>query len=420
MTIYANRNSKDVVRNAFYTQAKKGDVICVATPYFSYPDLLLEMVQRGCRVRIVVRLGPSTLPKALSKCLANEQIQIRYFTGRQFHSKLYIFGDRLALVGSANLTEAGMQTNHEICVTVTPESEDFDEIALVFQAYWRDGEVLTRQRLDAYTRIYQNRDVSTADQRLEESVKAEFGEVGPNLGIVDSAPPSADRVFLENYRRRYQDFLSAYRAVERAYSEDGRRLQPEDQVPLRIEVDQFFSFIRERHAPGDGYQAQKLREPEGIAAFAREHFDQWFEERWGYLDNYIPDHYATIIRLIGTKPALMKASKEDLFDALDVCHSFNNRFRFYSGGHETMRAAFLADNDIGQVRKVLLHLLYDSGDFVDRMGTCIFDPAYKLHHVGRSIIQEVYGWVNREQVPICNGRTVKALRYLGADVQIFT
>ena len=53
MTIYANRSPKDVVRNAFYTLAKKGDVICVATPYFSYADLLLEMAQRGCRVRLL-------------------------------------------------------------------------------------------------------------------------------------------------------------------------------------------------------------------------------------------------------------------------------------------------------------------------------------------------------------------------------
>lgn len=53
------------------------------------------------------------------------------------------------------------------------------------------------------------------------------------------------------------------------------------------------------------------------------------------------------------------------------------------------------------------------------MAACIFDEDYKLDEFGRAAVQELYGWVNTENVPICNGRTVKALRYLGCKVEIF-
>lgn len=281
--------------------------------------------------------------------------------------------------------------------------------------------MLTPERLATYAKLYETLQPNAAEARLDQDLAAAFGDVVPLLGIRESAvEPAADQLFLENYRRTYQEFLSAYRSIETAYAKDGRRLQPEERVPLRIEVDLFLSFIRETFTRGDDYAQQPLRDLAAIATFAAEHFDQWFTKRWPYLDNHIPGNYAKIVAALGTRASIERASAEELFAALDVCHSFHDRFRFYSGGHETMRAAFLADNEVVQVRRVLCHLLHDPGDYVARMGACIFQPAYKLHHVGRSVVQEVFGWVNRERVPVCNGRTVKALRYLGADVLIFT
>jgi hypothetical protein len=79
----------------------------------------------------------------------------------------------------------------------------------------------------------------------------------------------------------------------------------------------------------------------------------------------------------------------------------------------------LHDNSLSYIKKVITYLLHGKDDFISRMATCIFDEEYHLHHVGRSIIQELLGWVNRENIPICNGRTVKSLRYLGFNVVIF-
>lgn len=53
------------------------------------------------------------------------------------------------------------------------------------------------------------------------------------------------------------------------------------------------------------------------------------------------------------------------------------------------------------------------------MGNCIFDESYAVKEFGRSAIQELLGWVNKENIPICNGRTVKVLRYLGFNAEVF-
>ena len=86
MAIFANRAAADQIRNAFYTLARRGDVLCIASPFFSNDALVREVADRGCDVRIVVRLGPSTDPAALRRSLRHERIQLRFFTSRRFHS----------------------------------------------------------------------------------------------------------------------------------------------------------------------------------------------------------------------------------------------------------------------------------------------------------------------------------------------
>jgi hypothetical protein len=54
---------------------------------------------------------------------------------------------------------------------------------------------------------------------------------------------------------------------------------------------------------------------------------------------------------------------------------------------------------------------------VRRIYDCIFTSEFKLAHFGRTSIFELYGWVNADGVPPINGRTIKALRYLGFDLR---
>lgn len=113
------------------------------------------------------------------------------------------------------------------------------------------------------------------------------------------------------------------------------------------------------------------------------------------------------------------ASIEEIFDALTVCHSVLERRRFFKGGLPEFKKAFVKENDPGRVKALLTHLLFGSENFVERMADCIFDPAYEIRQFGRSNVQELFSWLNNEDVPICNSRTVKMMRFLGLDVEVF-
>jgi hypothetical protein len=61
--------------------------------------------------------------------------------------------------------------------------------------------------------------------------------------------------------------------------------------------------------------------------------------------------------------------------------------------------------------------LYGKGDIVKRMADLIYDSSYKLNEFGQSNVQELVGWINKEELPVINGRTTKVLRYYGFDVR---
>lgn len=152
--------------------------------------------------------------------------------------------------------------------------------------------------------------------------------------------------------------------------------------------------------------------------FVKVTLDKWFDQRWSYLDDKLP------VQLPRLKPlysidSIDKAAYEEIVDALDVCHSFHERQRYFAGGHATHLEEFKKSNDLKQVRRVIGYLLYGKDDYKTRMGNCIFAPEYKLNQFGRSAVQELLGWINKEGIPICNSRTVKALRYLGYEVAVF-
>ena len=76
----------------------------------------------------------------------------------------------------------------------------------------------------------------------------------------------------------------------------------------------------------------------------------------------------------------------------------------------------MGSNEEQRVKKTLIYLLYGTGDPVTRMANCIYDSEYKLNQFGKSNVQELIGWINKEDLPVINGRTTKVLRYFGNKV----
>lgn len=419
MRIFTNATAKKTVRNAFHLHMNDCQEVFFASPFFSYSEMVEEVLSKGSFVHLIVRLGPATSAADLKKILLHPNVHVRFYTSPKFHSKLYVFGEKTALVGSANLTQSGMNSNQEICAEVPREDEAFDDLVKLFHVYWDDAEALTPDLLEKYDCLSRKHS-TTNNSRFENEIIEQFGDIEPVGGVqVGKKKRSKDRLFLSAYRRTYQEFITAYEEVRDIYLADGRRQQPEEICPLRIEVDQFLSFVRETYSKGVDCVLQPFRTGEERKDFVREKMANWFNLRWNYLDEHIPSHFPRIQNRLGSAEAIKNASMDELLDGLDVCHSFHERLRYFKGGHETHLAVFKESNELNQLRKVLTYLLYGKEDYVTRMANCIFDPQYDLNEFGRSGIQELLGWVNKEGIPICNTRTVKALRYLGYRVAVF-
>ncbi|MEJ2374979.1 MAG: phospholipase D-like domain-containing protein [Pseudolabrys sp.] len=133
-TLFSNspRGRKDFTINFFYGQSSGVKAAQPACPFFSDPKPLEILKTAGCeRVQLIVRLCRFTSPTALIKATEFGNVVMRLFTSDSFHAKFYILGTK-AIVDSANLTAAGLNSNRELSLLVTDEHEDFDEIPVLF------------------------------------------------------------------------------------------------------------------------------------------------------------------------------------------------------------------------------------------------------------------------------------------------
>jgi hypothetical protein len=288
----------------------------------------------------------------------------------------------------------------------------------VFQSYWDEATVLTEKKLEVFRRVRSQNQVPVS-QDLEKALIDAFGDIAPSGIRVKAEKTSKDKLFIHEYSKTYQDFLSKYEMLRSIYKEDGRRKVTEEEVPLRLEIDQFLSFVRDKHAPSESYAEVEVLSGMVLQSRINQYLDLWHETDWQYLYNEIPVGLANIRKVFESSEAIKSATIEEIFDALTVCHSVRERLRYFKGGLPAFKSIFVKKNEPERVRELITHLLFGQNDFVERMADCIYDQNFKLKEFGRSGVQELFGWSNSEEIPICNSRTVKAMRFLGLDVKIF-
>ncbi len=406
----------DFARNAVTEFGAECRDLYIAVAFFTESDVLELVAEKECNIKLIVRLGFPTSPNALGKLMAKPNIQLRYFSDSSFHPKLYIFDDHTALVGSANLTMAALSTNQEVVVSVDSEDERFLELCGLFQDYWGEARVLTSDVLDQYSAIYSKYATISANiSKLDEDIEEEIGVSRFNNIDTGQKPLSKENAFLDLYTKTYQETLAAFKTISDVYLSVGRRKSP--QVPVRIEIDSFFSFVREKKALQESWRYQPIGWTTSMETLLKEHIEEWLDTPWHHFDSEICEtNYPLIVEVFGSVESIMSSSYEELLDGLCVVHSFHDRLRFFKGGLERLKADFSSSNDETKVRETFCHLIHGKGDPVHRMADVIFDPHYKLEVFGKSGVQELLGWVGNDDLPIVNARTTKVLRYYGFEV----
>lgn len=418
--IYANRNThSDFVKNAIEKFTEEKSNVYIAAAFFTEPTVVEEMARKGCRVRLVIRLGFPTNPSAIKRLMGISNVEIRYFTDHSFHPKLYIFGDKAALVGSANLTTAAILTNQEVVTSIEGEDQRLGELSSLFQDYWAQAKVMTDSILSDYEKIYkQNADISRKIDALDDEVIKKIGRVVVNNIDRDEQKESGENIFIDDFRRSYQECVSAFNVIKDVYDRRGYRKAPENLIPLRLEIDSFISFIRDFHARGEIWEAAPRRSGDAQKAYIDSFIDEWSKTYWKHFEETIVQvNYPRLIRAFSSPEEIIASSDDELFEALCVLHSFHDRFRFFDGGLPTWKNVFLKESSPARVRRSLAYLVFGKGDIAVRMANLLYSSEYKLNQFGRANVQELIGWINNQDLPVINGRTTKVLRFFGFDVQ---
>lgn len=420
LSLYSNRNfHKDFIQNAVNALITEANNINIAVAFLTDTSVIENLSKQGCKVRIVVRLGFPTSPNALESLLKISNIQARFFSDRSFHPKLYIFGTSGALVGSANLTRSAMTTNQEIMVHIDAEENIFPELIDLFSEYWEEAKVLTQQTVEDYKKIYNSfKSLSSDVSKLETEVHNKIGKVvGTNIRR-DKTKQSKENIFIEDYRKTYQESVSAFNAIRQIYEKVGKRKKTESEIPLRLEIDSFVSFVRDRHAQKERWKSTPITSGEPQNSKIMELIEEWHQTPWPYFEETIVrETYPRLTTVFASEKSISSANADEIFQALCTLHSFHDRLRFYPGGLETLKQEFLGKNDINQIKESLCYLVHGDTEIIERMANLIFNPKYKLNVFGQSNVQELIGWKNKEELPVINGRTTKILRYFGFDVR---
>jgi HKD family nuclease len=420
--LYTNSNArKDFVINAFNQYLKSAENIYIASAFYTDHDVIKDLINSERQIKIIVRLGFPTSPKALRGLLDYSGVQARYFTSHSFHPKIYIFDGATAFVGSANLTRSALISNQEVMVEITNEDPRFDEIRIVFSEYWDQAQVLNLDAIEIYEKSYENyKKIQDDIEKSNNIILSKLGDVTPEN--IDHSKPNKSKhsLFIDSYSKAYQESVSAFKQVQEEYIKCGRR-SDESLIPLRLEIDSFISYVRSIHVKGEDWRTPKIGWGNEEKSKVKNLIQQWLSAEYKYFDDTIVKvKYPLIIKVFSSIDAIKNASFDEIVDGLLVLHSFNDRLRFYSGGTPTLIAEFKEQNSLEQVKKSLSYLLYGKDDVVKRMANLIFNREYKLNSFGTANVQELIGWINNQDLPVINGRTTKILRYFGFDVKILS
>lgn len=407
MRLITNKNKEnDRMKKVLIDQGINTHVY-IASAFFSESDVTLNMTNRNCTIMLIVRLDFGTSPDALRDILGNPKIDIRFFTGTNFHPKFYIFGTRTAYVGSANFTKKGLTTNNEVTIEFDSEEPIFDELYSVFWDYWNQAEVLTSEKLEIFASIINECKNPEPFRAIKNKIgSVEFDNVNRPKDI-----SSSEEKYITNFRKQYQLYISKFNQLKEIYKGTGIRRYPH--IPLRIEVDRFLWWIREIYIKGDSYKDTPIKTLLEIETCVLPFINDFSISSNSYLDNTAAPHYLDISIGFSSQEKIDHLEYKDLFILLLNVYAFHDSSRYHNGGREQMRIDFENNNTLPKIKNTLKYLLYGKEEYEKRIFKCLYLEEYKLQGFGEHSLKELYGLVNNNDIPICNGRTLKSMEWLG-------
>lgn len=418
--LYANSKTTGFTQNFFLALAGTSKDAFLASPFFTTFAPIRALTEKGCRVSLLVRLCSVTTPTALREAMNDPNVRVRFYTAQSFHAKFYIIGEK-ALVGSANLTDAGLNRNREVSVLLERGRDAaFDELPGLFDLFWEYADVLSKAILDEFERAFKATNRPRGEEQFDAFLKSYVAKREPPTIRVGSEKVTRQRTFLQTFRRKYDEVLiPAYRILEHEYQSLNRRRPEFADVDLDIELNRFLGWLRVARAPGETWMEAPVRSGEDLISNIRHFADDWFTtDNINGGDIYRSDREIENITRIRTNLAsterISSLSYDEIFETLLGCHAFLELLRFTKGSIAGLKVDFAQRNSLDRIKATLSYLAHGAGDAIQRAYDCIYDETYRLERFAEACVMELLGWIDPARPPF-NGRTIKGLRFLGFD-----
>lgn len=407
MRIITNTNKpNDRMKVLLLKQAQPGTEIKIASAFFTSYEILEKMAANETEIKMIVRLNFGTNPKALEKAFALKNVSIRVFTSTHFHPKFYIFGSRIAYLGSSNLTGSGLMDNQEVNIEIDEDEPVFSELEDVFSEYWDSAHPLELKDIEQFTDIVKG--LATPDPSYQ--IKTLIGDFDYNNAGRENTQKGGSAAFVESFKREYQVFLKKHEELEEIYTSVGLRKFPT--VPLRIEIDRFIWWVREIYASDEAVRNATIKTNSQLRLSVPPFVKEFYSLESQFLEESTEPRYKILNEVFASKETIRKTPIEDIMNSLRYVFSFHDHCSRYLGGWEKSNVDFIANNTEKKIKESLGYLIHGKGPYQDRLYQCS-KGDYKLKNFGKNSCTELYGLVNNEDIPILNSRTRNSMEWLG-------
>ena len=407
MQLITNRNNLGKPDNLdFYLKAVcKNTKVKIAVAFFTDYKLIEKLLENNCSIDLIVRLNDGTSPDALSRIYQKPNVKVCYYTSTYFHPKLYLIPDVCAFIGSSNLTNNALTTNNEINlkVDVEEDSELFDELDALFIDYWNEAMPLEADKLELFKQCMEGQAPGYRD------FSKTLGNVAFSNVIV-GLQKSKKENFTEEFKKKYLLYVAAFRKLENMYMTTDKRRWKD--VPLRIEVDRFLRWLGETqysHEEWDINEEYTETKIKGIVTSLKPDFlksdIKWFSSA--------TENYFELNSVFGTCEKIDKLNEDEVFNALCNIYSFHDSRQWHKGGLTALKKDFLSTNKLEKIKKTLKYLIYGNDQYIERIYNCMFNRDYRLNYFGNAAVKDLYGYMNKDDFPIYNGRVMKSMSFLG-------
>ena len=175
------------------------------------------------------------------------------------------------MIGSANLTAAGMMTNREVAITIVSSDEIFDELPTLFDELWQSASVLTDDALQRFKTWHR----SNANTRPAEHVDG-LEPSSPTTVNIATRTKTRERTYLESFRREYYETLiPSYREVQEVYLSTGSRHAAFESLPIEYEIDRFLNWAKLTFTTDETLHTFPIRKKDDGRSQIQHHIEKW-------------------------------------------------------------------------------------------------------------------------------------------------